>query len=733
MIVTEGLAATSNIDNRQAFTIKASAKAFKLLSSNLYSDKPLAIVREIGCNALDSHFMAGKADVPFRVVLPSDMHPWFEIIDFGTGLSDEQVKSIFTTYFESTKTTSNDQIGAMGLGSKSPFAYTDAFEVFARQGGIQNQYTCFLNQSGAPEIFLIETLKDDEVKGIKFEDGVTIKVPVKKNDYHLFVAAAKKAYKFFPVKPIVSGAGKWEWQEPDYGFVGTNFKTMKHDKTIYALMGPVAYPLDLNQLRSVTVPADPFDPNSEEQVIGVDPFIASYMNQASSGFVIQYKIGELDVNAGREGLSYDKLTIINLIKGMTHIREEMAVDLQAGLDKCKNYYDAIRYTQTNDRSNIFKLKFDGKAAIGPVIQYKFTNVLGEMEFLVRRRSHWIEKLSAVKADNVQITPAHDSHFILVDDRKLYLKKIRFASASERVDKATFLLNVDTVEASKEIYADVIKKFDADGTPWKYLSDIKYEFPERLKKEVDPNQAKRAKVTYSGFYHFKSGFTSAIAVRDYVNLNDGELEDDRLYIRWSTVEKRLTFNGVKFRADQMSGYIWDAITKIAADQKKPIAIVTDKVVDNIPDNWVDVSDLLKKALKLSMTKKTFTELYGNWVGTAIDLKQDAYDKAVGNPKVLPVIKEYFDHIRQIKFGLQLDYSTEEFIRLAFAIQEDATTVDGIMNFATSFTGQHLVATIAKRYWSNWAERDFAESLVMFSAMIVHGIIDENKLKEYLAAK
>lgn len=736
MIVTEGLAATSNIDNRQAFTIKASAKAFKLLSSNLYSDKPLAIVREIGCNALDSHFMANKVDVPFKIVLPSDMHPYFEVIDYGTGLSDDQVRNIFTTYFESTKTTSNDQIGAMGLGSKSPFSYTDAFEVFARQDGVQNMYTCFLNQSGAPEIFLIETQKDDPAKGIKFENGVTIKVPVKSGDYGLFHNAARKAYKFFPVKPVVGANVNWSWTEVSYGFEGTNFKTMTNDKSIYALMGPVAYPIDLNQLQSLKIPADPTDPTSEETILRVDPFIGQYMQNAGRGFVIQYKIGDLDVNAGREGLSYDKTTIANLIRGMANIRAEMAKDLQDGLDKCKNMYEAIKYTKNVDPSNVFKLKFNGKPSSGPTLDYKFMNPDGTAYFTVRKKHYkWTEKLQAVRADQVHVNPVNGHHIILIDDKKLYQKKIRFADTSERVDDAFFIHEMDfATGAGREQFDGIIKKFDEDGVPWKYLSDVKYTFPERVKATVDPLAAKRAKVSYTGFYHFVAPFYSNIAVRDYKNLNDGELEDkDCAYIRWSTVEKRIFINDVRFRPDELGSTIWKLIVDSAAKANRKIVIVTDKVLDKIPEDWVDVSKLLRPELKLTMSKKTFNEVYGNWAMTGVDLKQPAYDDLMANKKVVPVVKEFFDTIRAIQFGAQMDYTTEEFIKRAYALQENGTAVDGLLKFTTTFRNAPIMHLVVSRYWSAWPEKDFRESVLMFSAMIAHGIIDENQLKEFLASK
>lgn len=44
-----------DVEQEHNFTIKASAKAFSILAGNLYSDKPLAIVRELSANAYDSH------------------------------------------------------------------------------------------------------------------------------------------------------------------------------------------------------------------------------------------------------------------------------------------------------------------------------------------------------------------------------------------------------------------------------------------------------------------------------------------------------------------------------------------------------------------------------------------------------------------------------------------------------------------------------------------------------
>lgn len=106
------------------YRINANKAAFETLSSRLYSDKIRAVIRELSCNAIDAHVAANKAEVPFEVHLPTTFEPWFEIKDFGTGLSHINIVDLFCTYFGTNKSDSDQFIGALGLGSKSPFCLT---------------------------------------------------------------------------------------------------------------------------------------------------------------------------------------------------------------------------------------------------------------------------------------------------------------------------------------------------------------------------------------------------------------------------------------------------------------------------------------------------------------------------------------------------------------------------------------------------------------------------------
>lgn len=170
MIVNSAPAFEAEIGNAgvvSEFKIRASAKAFAILSSGLYSNKIRAVIRELSTNAVDSHVAAGKKTTPFDVHLPNTLEPHFSIRDYGTGLSDEQVNKIYTTYFESTKSDSNDYVGALGLGSKSPFSYTDNFTITAIKDGIKGVYTAFINGQGVPSIAKMaseEAVSADAVK-----------------------------------------------------------------------------------------------------------------------------------------------------------------------------------------------------------------------------------------------------------------------------------------------------------------------------------------------------------------------------------------------------------------------------------------------------------------------------------------------------------------------------------------------------------------------------------------
>ena len=286
----------SNLEGQTAaFTIAASSKAFQILSNQLYTDKPRAILRELSTNALDAHIAAGKMDVPFEVQLPNTWESTLIVKDYGTGMSPEQITALYTTYFGSDKTHTNDLVGGLGLGSKSPFAYTDQFTAISRYDGIKYTYAAFIGSANVPEISLISQEETDE------ENGFEVHVPVKAADIYTFKSTAARVFEFFPVMPKLNE--QLDIQEhADPVLVinvdGINCELYTSQDETMIMQGPIGYPVDV----SAIVDDLGYDARSK---------VRTFLQK---GWRIMAPVGTFEITASREGLSYDKETIQRILK-----------------------------------------------------------------------------------------------------------------------------------------------------------------------------------------------------------------------------------------------------------------------------------------------------------------------------------------------------------------------------------------------------------------------------------
>ena len=308
-------AIVSNVGEIGEFRIRNSAKAFNILSSGLYANKIRAIIRELSCNAVDSHAAAGKKDTPFDVHLPNTMEPWFAIRDYGTGLSHEQVTQIYTTYFESTKTASNEFIGALGLGSKSPFSYTDNFTVTAVQNGRKGIYSAFINAEGVPSIAQMMSEETDEPAGVEVKFSVNDRY-----DFSKFHDEARTVYKYFSLKPVVSGADKFVFELIDYDTMDIipGVHSYKNRRGSVAIMGNIAYPIEVPQ---------------------ADTSLGELRSLLNFGLELHFDIGELDFQASREGLSYIPQTIESIKRKLEAVNTALTVVLAKEADAIPNLWD----------------------------------------------------------------------------------------------------------------------------------------------------------------------------------------------------------------------------------------------------------------------------------------------------------------------------------------------------------------------------------------------------------
>lgn len=325
----------------QEFKLNNSSIAFDILSSRLYNDKIQAIIRELSCNAYDAHVAAGKVDVPFSIHLPTSFEPYFSITDYGTGLSHENVINLYCTYFASSKNNSNEFIGAMGLGSKSPFCYTGSddqsvgFTVVSRHNGWIRTYDAHLGSNGLPEVVLMNEEEDPSAV-----NGLEISFPVVKEDFVEFRNKAAIALEFFDPKPEINlsdfSTKKTEYvvKSKRWGVRKNAYTTQSYD--VRAVMGKVAYSIGnidtskMNNLQKklLTMPIDIF-----------------------------FEIGELTPAASRETLSNTKATIDAILNAVQGIYKDLIDEIKAKINLCHTAWGA--------RLEIMDLK---NSTLGPVVE-----------------------------------------------------------------------------------------------------------------------------------------------------------------------------------------------------------------------------------------------------------------------------------------------------------------------------------------------------------------------------
>ena len=322
-----------SVMDKRAAQIELNPIIFEILSGKIYSDKILAVVRELSCNAVDAHKAVNNLS-PFDVQLPTAIEPAFRIRDYGTGLSHEDVFNLYMTFGASSKRNSDSFIGGFGIGSKAPLAYTNTFTVNSFFNGEQRSYSVFIDDDGKPATMHVHTQKTDEPNGLE------ISVPVKASDTESFANTCATFYTYFnTVKPRFLGKQieitQVNYINPEtvltnkFGWKQGNSINLRIPNT-QAIVGNVAYPVDsrlvYNHMRSTS--------SSDAHRLMRDSFNVDFF----------FDVGEVDIAASREGLSYTPKTLNTITKRLEAIYNTELDYIQKRINKCKNIWEAsIQY------------------------------------------------------------------------------------------------------------------------------------------------------------------------------------------------------------------------------------------------------------------------------------------------------------------------------------------------------------------------------------------------------
>lgn len=328
-VLTENRSVESNgMVAQKDFTIKAGAHIMAVLSG-LYKNPVDAMVREYLTNMYDAYLALNRehpgSSVTLPVLsLPSSLSSELVFSDFGIGMSKDTVWNVYAQYGNSTKTNSNDEVGGFGLGSKTAFCYNGgaAWTIESRHGGEKHVFMACVGANGIPQLSHVQSTPTKE------HTGVSIRIPIRRQDMPEVTKAARKYVPYFPMGVTVEG----DTIEPLTHVVkGTTWAIRKsggYNSGTRVIMGNVPYIVDTAQVKLYTLVkgGSSYDRSSFFENNRVDLYVP---------------IGGVDIVPSRDDMKYTDRTIAAIMSAAKTMVKELPDALTGVLASCKTEWDAM--------------------------------------------------------------------------------------------------------------------------------------------------------------------------------------------------------------------------------------------------------------------------------------------------------------------------------------------------------------------------------------------------------
>ena len=372
-----------------------------ILSRDLYQNHIESPFREILINAVDAHTEAGTT-TPVDIHLPTMWDETFYIRDYGSGLSHERFMEIYLDYGNSDRRGSNDVHGGLGLGTKSPLAYTNSFTVTSWHDGHERMYMVYYNEDNIPCVDLMSDVENmDSSTGLKVQFTTT-----NPQDWQQFHKAAKEllcrlpstAYKIVNMAAV--SFGEEELVLPQSHAIGP-IRLFKGKGKLSIVMGYVSYKFDpktvLDYLNTRNIRL-----SIKEKDLYVSTLLTKLL--ATNNIEIMANIGDYPVHPSREYINVTPRAITRLCSELEVFLNELFSSDDLSLDA-----DAQRYNLAgilpNDKSQLkIRARF-----IMPDLYYSYNrriNIPGQLSTygeLVRQHAEWSNSVKVAMLDGAELT------------------------------------------------------------------------------------------------------------------------------------------------------------------------------------------------------------------------------------------------------------------------------------------------------------------------------------------
>lgn len=265
-----------------------------------------------------------------------DTGSYWKAEDFGVGLSPQRVTDVFCSYLKSTKESTNNVIGAFGIGSKSALSYVDLFFIRTRYNGTEYNYMLRKGEE-APVMDTLGTVPTEE------RNGTEIKIYIKNySDEHKFREECKKQLAYFDnvfFGDAIQIKNHYTILQGENWIVSSNGIPFNG---LHLCLGKVAYPIDWDNLgiKSIKINAG-----------------------------LKFEIGELDIIQTREDVRYTNKTKKAIKEKIEALQQEVINKWET--DKQYEIYDLQEYYQKKGTSAYVEYK----SASGFTFEFKLNELV----------------------------------------------------------------------------------------------------------------------------------------------------------------------------------------------------------------------------------------------------------------------------------------------------------------------------------------------------------------------
>lgn len=157
------------------FGVSNDPMLMSMLSTGFYGNPLRTMIQEIMFNAWDAHRMGNCLDRPIDVYINEGTG--LIVRDYGPGIPDSEIHAVYCIYGASTKRDDKRQTGGFGLGSKSPFAYSESFTVTSMHAHVKCMYHISRVSEDGGKPGMTRLIKIDTT-----ESGLMVTVPLEAKD-----------------------------------------------------------------------------------------------------------------------------------------------------------------------------------------------------------------------------------------------------------------------------------------------------------------------------------------------------------------------------------------------------------------------------------------------------------------------------------------------------------------------------------------------------------------------